>query len=331
MKIWSINQTQTLPQETLGNGTYDVEVELLSKNGNDYVFAITSTGEVNSKNRVITQTLEVSPGQSWGIFGEYALYADAGDMELKQGVSIEGSIFSNGDITLKQGVSVTGGEVLATGAIDSSGGTTYEEGTLPDPLPSMPGIDTSYFNGELSIAATSNNYIVPSSLGGGTVYLQGDAELAQGSTLSGPGTLVVEGDFELKQGSTIGEDVTIITGGDFEIKQGGTVNTNAVIYAGGDIEFKQGSVAMTNVGLFAPNGSIELKQGGIFYGILYSGQEFEMKQGSTIVGSVIAGGHVEIKQGCTIIHDMSQFPDSIPQGIGSGGEEVQTTNISWSE
>ena len=324
----AIDQTTTLSQKSLGEGTYDIDITLVAKNGNTYTFNISSVGTVGGRTRSTTEKITISMNP-WGIFADYALYGGSGTMEIKSGVNVSGSIFMDGDMILKSGVTISDGEVYVTGDLTDQG-ANFTEGTLPNPLPTAPVLDDSYYNAEILTASTCGNFIVPADLAGGTVYVQGDVSMAVDSVINGPGILIVSGELTLNSGSEIGPDVVVIAGGDVTVNQGGAVYSDSTIYSGEDIQIKEGGTASERIAFLAPDGGVTLNQGNTFYGIIYADSVVDLRQGADIVGSIISGSGVVVKQGGNIVHDISQFPLTVPPGLVSEGE-VEVESAGWEE
>jgi len=305
------------------------------------IYTLTSTGQIaggeGNIERKIQQVVEVETAE-WPSAFQYALFGNGGSMQVKENGTVTGSIFQYGDVQIKENSTVTE-YVYATGNISSKSSSVYEEGALPDPLPTLPTLDTTvYFDPELTEAADNGGSSLTTSwinLNDGDVYVNGDIQLNADGVISGSGTIVATGDITIKERSTVAEGVNIIAGGTLLLKEDTEVGSEFMLYSSTEVQIKENGTGHPS-GIVITPGDVQIKEEGNYTGIIYAGGAVQIKEDSSITGSIVAGGSqqegIQIKEDSYITYDASLMPTNIPPGLGvSSSGEVILTVLSWEE
>src|SRR3989338_8251205 len=177
INIGTVYNNPSTVDGNFSGGNYSVEI---SKNGS--IYTLTSRGSIfpqganpSALDRTVRQT--VQEGSSWPEAFNYALFGNGGLMTIKENGSITGSIFQYGNVTIKENSSVSE-YVYTTGAVTSKPSSVYTQGVLPDPMPTLPVLNTSvYFAPEITQAVQSgingNQTYNSIDLTGGNIYVNG--------------------------------------------------------------------------------------------------------------------------------------------------------------
>lgn len=305
------------PWTLTGNGMAYTANTIVAPDG--ITFTISSTGTVQTAVRGVQQTLQAEEGFPAAF--DYVLFGGGGDMTIRKDATITGDVFQDGDVTFFQPPAMTG-TLYATGTVDGSPSTEP-----PDPPPTMPALDTSYYDALIAYAATNGggSRTYPLALGGATLYVMGNESIGD---ITGPGTLVVGGDASLGQNVILGDNTWVISGGTFSIDKNLQAGSNCLLYAaiGFDIA-KSADVSIGNCTLITP-GDIDVKKNLTMSGLLYAGGTITMEKDTTLVGSAVAGQGFDISKLPNLTYDASQFPPFLPPGFTP---EVSVVNILWKE
>ncbi len=232
----------------MGNGQYDVEIEL---SGDDY-FSITSTGTVRDQSRTVRVHAR-APTE--GLAFAYALFSNgvidgAGTGEVSGGDTGEGNIHANQDIIIT-GSAFISGNATASGTIvgsDNIGGSVSEG----QPPISYPQLDLEHYRQ----IAEDNNQIHDGDLDlsssrtppGGVLWVNGDVHVGGGgrnNPATFTGLLIATGD--IKQASHYRhyqkDDLPSMISRDGNIHLSGqTQHLEGLVYTGsGRIKFSGGS------------------------------------------------------------------------------------------
>jgi hypothetical protein len=305
----------------LGNGSYAVAVDT-----DGSAITLTSTGTVMRTSRRIRQVLTLV---SYPLaFTDYAAFGGDAFTEVKTDGTITGDIFQYGDI--KYGSGIVNGDVYATGSADPG-----PSSPLPVPLPESPTLDTTYYDGQIAIAADSGGNKPPGDVNladfGGVLYIDGSATF-EGVTITGPGTIVTSDSLELKGDTVAGDDITFIAGGDLRMATGASVGSRCVLFAPGTVKIETGG-NVTGVGsaILTP-GKVEIKTKAVVQGIVYAGTgSNKIETESKVYGSVYSGGKMTIQTKSEVVHDPTRFPPTPPVGLGPGTGTPTLASATWEE
>lgn len=127
--------------------------------------------------------------------------AGTGRLDVQQSARVEGDVYCGGDLVLAAGCRVQDGLVYAAG---SSFGTDMIVAPAPQPSPSLPALDTSFYDGLLAQAAAQpagdrlidkqSEVVDFGSLPERTLLCNGDVTIDGPVTVTGPGTIVATDD-----------------------------------------------------------------------------------------------------------------------------------------
>lgn len=272
-------------------------------------FTIISTGTVGRSYRIVQQTTAVVT--NWPSAFDYMLAGFGGSMEIKNNDVITGNVYQVGSIDV--GNSTVDGTEYSTSS-----------GVLPNPQPSPPNPDFSWYNGQVSGSHPWGSMPSGNLTSGPTIYVNtANATITQ--TIQGPRTLVFTNNVTIS--GVIGPNVWIIAGGTITLNSNvGDLNlmfATTEIDLGSSHNFGQQNVLLTP-------GNITWKQKIVFNGIMYAGGQIGYSNGSgdiTLTGSAVAGGGFNFKNLGGLAYDPSEFP-SLPPGF-TGVPMVST--VQWSE
>ena len=322
---------------SLGDGTYSVGV---ARNGDTYTLA--STGTVDVINRQITQTVIISI--SFPDVFDYAVFGNtnANPLTLENDVTVSGDLFYDGDVEVKGDASVTDGLVYADSV--SGDGTYIEAPGPPDPVPTYPTFDTTYYDDEITIAeATSaGDWTLSGSdnfdLAGGTIYYD-KVTIKDNATVTGPGTIVATDNVKIEGDANISPNITIISKKKVEVKADAVVENGAVLYGRNEVKLKDQADVTGSLLVPTSGKKVKMEDSSTLTGIIYADEvEFKAeKPGDTVNvdGSVVAnsykGDKIKPKKGdVNITFDQPSLPDSVPTGLDAGGVTVAPQR-DWNE
>ncbi len=328
------------------------------KAGNTYTVTAIGTNTYNRLDRRVQQDFTL---QQYGYWDDFALFAGPAGIDMAQSVSICGDVYCEGDLRMSQSA-VIFESLYCQGDLDmSQSAAIYDEafiggsislgqssviygGSYPfsspaNPYyvvaPTVPTLDSSYYNSFLAIAATSNsglNFNNSINLAGTVKYVNGSASLKMSKTLTstpGGGILVVKNSFDIKQSCQIGPNVTVICGDSFSMGLSTRVGANALIYAGSSISMQQSGIASSKASILTP-GDITMRQAAQASGFIYAGGSLDMSQSVVIQGLVYAGDDADLSQSVMIIYSKAVLPWQFPPGITTNGA-VQMVPAKWRE
>lgn len=286
-------------------------------------FGVVSTGVVQGATRIVQMSLRVEEG--WPSAFNYSLFS-GGAMKLAKDISVTGS-GGYGDIYTESGFAGGSKEPTTNNASIYDG--VAGGYPAPSPVPDVPTIDQTYYNGLLSTAAGSLNTTYPGSLSG-TYYVKQGITIS--TPLSGSGILVVNGPVTIGAGAVIGNGITIIAQGALSISSTPILGSNDVFYSATSISIaKDNSFSAGNSALITP-GSIDIQKTFQFSGLIYAGGDIVMDKATgttaTITGCVVANGSLTLKKDFIITYDASQLPNPFIPGFTT---EVVVTDGVWSQ
>lgn len=286
-------------------------------------YAVVSTGVVQGATRIVQTVLRVEEG--WPSAFNYSLFS-GGSMKLAKDISVTGS-GGYGDIYADSGFAGSSKEPTTNNASIYDGVT--DGYPAPTPVPDVPVINQTYYNGLLSTAATSLNTTYPASLSGTYYVMQG---ITISTPLSGSGILVVNGPVTIGAGAVVGDNITIIAQGALGISSTPTLGSNDVFYSATSISVaKDDTFSAGNSALITP-GSIDIQKTFQFAGLIYAGGNITMDKATgttaTITGCVVSGGSLTLKKDFSVTYDASQLPTPFFPGFSS---EVVIIDGVWSQ
>ena len=301
--------------EPYGWGGYYLTVQDTATSGE---VQIISTGEVGGIMKTVSQIVDTS-----GVPDafNYAIFSNAA-LNLSGSANIQGDIFINGNTVFSGSASVTDGYVYHPVGTTISGGGTYTDGGEPNPVPTFPNLDTSYYSSLISVAqgmpSGDQNYSNTTvDLNGGTVYINGSVNVSGSTTFNGPGVVVATGTLSFSGNTYTTSNVKFISNG--AIGASGNMYTDDAIYYSSTSISASGNTRV-NVGGFLSTGTLNLSGNINVSGIVYSVGQITLSGNPAIRGSMVSGsllGVQGISGNTNIIHDQSVFPDELPPGFPS--------------
>ena len=271
----SYRQSPTNFSGTVTGGTYTVSVTTAMLTN----FTIISTGTVGRSYRVVQQTaLTVT---NWPSAFSYALAGFGGSMNIKNNDVITGNVYQVGSVNV--GNSTIDGTIYSTAS-----------GVLPNPVPSPPNPDFSWYYSLLSgshpwVTMPSGNL---SSGNGPTIYVK-DPNATISHTITGPLTLVFTNNVTLS--GLIGPNVWIIAGGTITLNS--DVGDQNLMFATTEIDLGQ-SHNFGQQNILLTHGDITWKQQIIFNGVMYADGQIYYTNGSgniSLQGCAVAGNGFTFK------------------------------------
>lgn len=260
-------------------------------------FTITSTGTVGRSTRIVQQTTVVVT--NWPDAFDYALAGFGGTMSIKNNDIITGNVYQVGSVDI--GNSTVSGTVYST-----------DSGVLPNPPPSPPNPDFSWYYGEISKTATLGGPMPSGNLvSGPTIYVtNSNATITQ--TIQGPRTLVFANNVTIS--GLIGPSVWILAGGTITLNS--DVGDLNLMFATTGIDLGD-THTFGNQNCLLTHGDIIWKQKIVFYGIMYADGKIDYTNGRgdmSLFGSAVSGGGFDFKNLGWLQYDPSQFP-ALPPGF----------------
>lgn len=269
-----------------GDGTYAVTV---TPTGQPNEVTINSTGTVGSIAKTVTMAAIAKTDTGWPWVFDYALFWDnpTGStipLNLDNNSNIQGSAFAYGSMNLDNNAEVEG-LTYATGGVTGTG--TWQNGTLPDPLPTRPVIDTSPYTTMINTAnsvtaaidnmpafftwnAGTSTYTLLTTgthnMGGGIHYSKGSLDIENDLSLINVGEIYVHGNVTIKNGADLTGPGKIVCSGFINVDNNCHITEGIDLIAGGQIAVKnngssvegEGSVVYSPVGVeFANNASMD--------------------------------------------------------------------------
>ncbi|MFC1540484.1 hypothetical protein ACFL4J_00420 [Candidatus Margulisiibacteriota bacterium] len=314
---------------------------------NEIVFTVTGVLTVGAStyNRTIRQTMHRITGGLSSILSEYVLYwggGESGTSTLANNVTVIGDLYTNGTLEVGYGASIEG-DVVSGGDVDlAEGGSVsgdVEEGA--EPPYDTPSLETSYYDGQLAIAATypSGNQSYNSRSFSGTTYVNGNVTFNIDAiiTLTGSATLVATGTVNLKNNVVIGDYFNVIAGGEIDMANNVLIGQNGLWYSSvgisvgnnaevSDVDVGEGTVFITPGDIYFGN-NIE------YYGLIYCGGDF-VQTGNNFYfeGNMIVGGDINVDENTTLVLN----PDLVNEEdlVGIVGPEEATALLEvadWDE
>lgn len=278
---------------------------------------ITSTGEINNTARTVQEQLSSSSLPS---AFNYALYTN-GNITLKSSTVVKGDLFANGNITTANSSNHPTGESYVTSGHTVNGAS----GTVPDPIPAMPTLNTTFYDQQIALAQSAsggNQNLSNIDLAGSTIYVHGNVSIS--GNITGGGAIVASGSVSIN-GATISPNTTIIGNGEMSLSGNTNIQSSSILYSPDEISISGSSRISGSV----LSNEISVSGNTTIYGILYSWDETISLSGSVFVyGSVVNPASSSYSGNFTIEFDSSYLPIA-PPGLGAGG--LALVKGSWVE
>ncbi len=299
--------------ESFGRGGYYITVM-------NYVSGevmIISTGEVGGIAKTVSQAISTG---GLPLAFDYSVFCNS-TASLSGNTIVDGDMYVNGNTTLSGNTHVQNGLLdHPTGTtISHSGNVTYTDGGQPDPAPSFPVIDTSYYNNLINLAksAPSGNVSYSNSttnLNGGIVYVHGNVTISGNTTFNGPGTVVASGTISLSGNTYSSGSVTFISAGQTSLT--GNTYTNGAVYYSSTSLSASGNTRVS-VGGFLSAGSIVLSGNLNMSGLVYALGSVAMSGNGQVTGAMVASSVTGLSGNAHVTYDSSVLPSSSPIGFPS--------------
>jgi cytoskeletal protein CcmA (bactofilin family) len=212
---WRINDFS----ENFGEGSYSFSVI----EGASGIITIISTGEAKGRTRTIMQSMHSS---SLPAAFNYAMYNN-GSLTLRGSSTVIGDIYANGNISIQKDANHPDGDAYTAAGYTVNG----SPGTVPNPEPTMPSLNTTYYDEQLALAqsASPGNVLLSNTdLGGGVTYINGDATIS--GDITGGGVIVVTGSATINS-AIISENTIIISNGEIIVQGPSNIASGGVLYS----------------------------------------------------------------------------------------------------
>ncbi|MBU0672464.1 MAG: hypothetical protein KJ732_05505 [Candidatus Margulisbacteria bacterium] len=306
--------------ESFGGGSYTMRVAD-APNGD---VIITAEGSYQGR----TRSLQIRYQQYSDAF-DYAVYSIQ-DLSLGNNTTISGDIFVDGDVEIKNNAEVVDGVVVTTEGHSVTGGGSWIPGTPPDPLPTPPTLDTTFYDNEIATALASGtvnyNYSGTLNLAGGTIYASNDINID--GTIIGPGSLVAGNNITIDNSTAIGSNILLICQNVLDINNNCTIAADTTLFATNQVTLHN-NVVGTEIIILTPS-IVDINNNVTITGFIFSGQ-LTLSNNVVFSGSIQTGGFSAdntIGNNSSITYDPSYLPDVLPPGLDVG---YSLAEDSWKE
>jgi len=282
--------------EYFAQGNYNISVQNTVVQGE---VLIISVGSVKGVHKTIIQLVNT---ESFPAAFKYAIYCGNSGLSPTGDINISGDLFVNGNTTMVGNSSVTNGKVYHTEAYSVSGNAA--DGGVPIPIPLMPALDSSYYNGLIATAAnvaTGSRTYTNLNLNSGIVYVNGDVTITGTGSITGPGIVVATGQIKIT-GTPVsdGSKILFVSNGATEIS-GGAVLPNSTFYSTGD--FKASGTTAVNVGSVITAADIKMTGSMDFTGLIYCSGTARLSGSPRISGSLVTNSFDKLTGAVRITYD----------------------------
>jgi formylmethanofuran dehydrogenase subunit C len=315
----------TSSHEVFGRGKYYMTV----RDAATGEVLVISTGEVLGLRKTVTQSLIAGGGAPTAF--SYSLFSNSAST-ISGSAIVRGDMYVNGNTILTDYVHVEDGYLYhptGTTVTIGSGYPTYTDGGQPDPKPVFPTLDTSFYDGQISIAqgvAAGNVTYTDATvnLNGSTVYVKGNVTIAGNTTFNGPGAVVATGKISLS-GNTYST-------GSVKFISNGALNATGNTYTDGSTYYSSTSILATgntrvSVGSFITKGDVTLGGNLNMSGIVYAQGSANLYENVIITGSLVTNSVSSISGNAHITYDPAYIPAEIP--VGFSGTSLIVKKGTW--
>lgn len=285
---------------------------------------ITSEGTYQGKTRTIqVRYHQYSPGYDYAVFSRQ-------NIQLKNNATVYGDIFADGDVDVAVKAKVLNGVIITTEGHVVTGSGVYTIGTMPDPIPTTPIIDTTYYYTEIATALASSTvdytYNGSLNLAGSTIYANNNINIE--GTIIGPGALVAGNDIYITGTTTIGQDIEFIAGHDLEFENGCAIDDDNNMFADNRI-YMNNNINGDKLTIICSH-EVEIRNNSIVTGLIFAGQ-LSLYNNVDFSGNIQTEGLVSdniFGNNSTITYSADYLPSDPPPGVTA---EYNLEKNSWKE
>jgi hypothetical protein len=289
--------------ENFSEGSYSFSII----EGASGIITIISTGEAKGRVRTIMQSMHSS---SLPAAFNYAMYNN-GSLTLRGSSTVIGDIYANGNISIQKTSNHPDGDAYTAAGYTVNG----SPGTVPDPEPTMPSLNTSYYDGQLILAQSAspgNLLLSNTNLGGGITYINGDATIS--GNITGGGVIVVTGTATINS-AIISENTTIISNGTMTVNGPSNIASGGVLYSPTHISIPGNPRIFGSV----MSASIRVNGTPTIMGLLYAWDvSTELLGNVTVYGSVV-NPSASTYTGNINLEYRPEYIPSFVEGLSAGG------------
>jgi len=205
------------------------------------------------------------------------------------GSNILGSFFMDNDITIESGARISGGYLTITSGHVVSGGGSYALASPPNPPPTFPVLDSSYYNSQLTLAAAqpynSKTYSWFTFLNNGSIYVNGNIDIS--GWIIGPGDMVATGNLTVHSGAYLSNNINLIANNNLIAENNTSFGDSSVLYSNTLINLEDQFNNNNNLSLICPK-EIDVGNHAYLSGIIYGGKILFYDH-TTFLGTIMAG------------------------------------------
>ena len=275
---------------------------------------IISTGEVSGTMKTVSQV--VTLGGLPSAF-DYAVFCDTG-VSFTGNVIVQGDVYMNGNTQFGNNCSFTDGYVYHPSGTTLSGGGTWTDGGQPNPVPTAPTFDSSYYDNLITAAfgvpAGNQTYSNTTlNLAGSTIYVNGDVTISGNTTINGPGTIVATGQINQSGNTYSSSAPKFISQGNLYVA-GNAYTTGSTYYSATHIT-AEGNTRV-DVGSMLSKGGVALAGNLNLSGIVFSNSGTSFVSGNPVIrGALVANNFNPFSGNANVVFDESKFPSTLPTGF----------------
>jgi len=301
--------------EAYGWGSFVISVQNHSVSGE---VNIISTGEVGGIHKTVSQRVRI--GGLPAAF-DYAVFCN-NSMNLSGNAEVSGDMFVNGNTNFTGNATVSDGMIFHPSGTTLTGHGTFTDGGEPNPIPTFPAFDPSYYDGLIAaaggFAAENQSYSNTTiDLNGGTVYVHGNVTISGNTTFNGPGVIVATGTVAMSGNTYSTSSVKFISGGAQNLT-GNSYTSGSVFYSSTSLTASGNT--RVDVGGFLTKGALTLSGNMNISGIVYSEGGVSLSGNPVISGSLVTSsvaGIAGISGNGKVTFDPTKFPATPPPGFES--------------
>lgn len=309
--------------ETIEDQRYTIVVT--SKPGS--TFDITSTGTYRQSTKTAYQTVNVTTSTANHPGFSYALFTGNGNGLLYNTSWIQGNVLARGDVYVTQLAKITDGTAAATGNVYGQG--TYTKGTLPNPVPTMPSLNTSYYDTLISSAngQPAGNRIITTTinLSSSTIYVRGNVTIRDNAIVNGPGRIVATGNITVQNNARVRNKVELISGIDVTVTNSGRIEDYGLIFTRRYVYIR---ISANITGDIVAQNRVYLYNNSQIRGIIFTQQYIYFYTTANVRGSVVAQ-QAQLSNSARLTYD-TNYIGITPTGIQRATvNTVSTIPYTW--